>query len=148
MRNTDPIDLIDQEWSKIDLRLPAKLASSADEHTFQKNLMASIAARAVIEPALLLAHAIPNGGMRHKATAGKLKAEGVKSGVPDICIPVPSHPFHGLYLELKTKANTASDAQKWWLMNLSRMGYKCAVVNDKQTALRVIAEYFRNEKLK
>ena len=35
-------------------------------------------------PDLDLLHAIPNGGHRNKATAGRLKAEGVKRGVPDI----------------------------------------------------------------
>lgn len=38
---------------------------------------------------LSLMFAIPNGGLRHKATAGNLKAEGVKAGVPDIMLPVP-----------------------------------------------------------
>jgi hypothetical protein len=31
-------------------------------------------------PGIELLHAIPNGGARHKAVAGKLKAEGVKTG--------------------------------------------------------------------
>ena len=31
---------------------------------------------------------IPNGGSRHKAEAARLKAQGVKAGVPDLCIPV------------------------------------------------------------
>ena len=35
-------------------------------------------------PELTLLHAIPNGGHRHKATAARLKAEGVKRGVPDL----------------------------------------------------------------
>ena len=35
-------------------------------------------------PELAAMYAIPNGGARSKATAGKLKAEGVKAGVPDI----------------------------------------------------------------
>ena len=33
--------------------------------------------------------AIPNGGARHVAVAIKLKAEGVRQGVPDLCLPVP-----------------------------------------------------------
>ena len=40
-------------------------------------------------PDIDLLHAIPNGGHRNKATAGQLKAEGVKRGVPDIFLPVP-----------------------------------------------------------
>ena len=31
--------------------------------------------------------AIPNGGARSPATAGRLKAEGVSSGVPDLFVP-------------------------------------------------------------
>ena len=39
-----------------------------------------------------LIFAIPNGGQRHKAVAAKLKAEGVKSGVPDLfCRLRPLH---------------------------------------------------------
>ena len=34
-------------------------------------------------PELALLFAIPNGGHRHKAVAAKLKAEGVRAGVPD-----------------------------------------------------------------
>ena len=31
---------------------------------------------------------IPGGGSRHPAEAARLKAQGVKAGVPDLCIPV------------------------------------------------------------
>jgi len=62
------------------------------------------------QPELALFHAIPNGGMRDKITAGKLKAEGAKAGVADTFLPV-SKPvptnvhttcrYHGLYIEFK-----------------------------------------------
>lgn len=52
-------------------------------------------------PELRLMYHIPNGGARSKATAGRLKAEGVKAGVPDICLPVSRDGYHGLYIELK-----------------------------------------------
>lgn len=136
------------DWKEIDLRVPAKQAWQQSEHDFQKRLVAALNQRIIIEPALALLYAVPNGGMRNKATAGKLRAEGVKSGVPDLFLSVPSTPYHGLYLELKAKGNTASDEQRWWLINLTMQGYKCAVVNDMATALRIVAEYLRNEKLK
>lgn len=52
-------------------------------------------------PELALLYHIPNGGSRHKAEAARLRAEGVRSGVPDLCLPVPRGGCHGLYIELK-----------------------------------------------
>lgn len=62
--------------------------------------------------ALRWLHAIPNGGsrgdsQRSRAIQGsKLKAEGVKSGVPDVFLPYPIGKYSGLYIELK-KPNLA-----------------------------------------
>lgn len=39
-------------------------------------------------PELGMLYAIPNGGKRAIKTAIVLKAQGVKSGVPDMCLPV------------------------------------------------------------
>lgn len=50
--------------------------------------------------------AIPNGGKRHIVTALKLKAQGVKPGVPDILLAYPSGRYHGLFIELKRRAQT------------------------------------------
>lgn len=68
-------------------------------------------------PELRWLHAIPNGGYRDKATAGKLKAEGVKRGVSDMFLPLPmkgpivggsyqgqelqTFTYAGLYVEMK-----------------------------------------------
>lgn len=38
---------------------------------------------------------------RDKATAVALKRQGVKAGVPDICLPVARNGYHGLHIELK-----------------------------------------------
>lgn len=61
---------------------------------------------AVFNPELKWLHAIPNGGNRDPKTAARLKAEGVKPGIPDIFLPV-RRPisnlgfYSGLYIELK-----------------------------------------------
>jgi hypothetical protein len=56
-------------------------------------------------PCLNFLHSIPNGGERNKAVAGRMKAEGVKAGVPDVFLPFPkfigSQWWHGLYIEFK-----------------------------------------------
>ena len=47
-------------------------------------------------PELKLLFHIPNGGSRNKAEAANLKAQGVKPGVPDLCLPVARCGYHGL----------------------------------------------------
>lgn len=46
-------------------------------------------------PELALLHHIPNGGTRDAVEAKHLKQQGVKSGVPDLCLsyPVRYRPF-------------------------------------------------------
>ena len=46
-------------------------------------------------PELALLYHVPNGGSRKKAEAGRFRAEGVKAGVPDLCLPVARGGFHG-----------------------------------------------------
>ena len=48
-----------------------------------------------------LLFAVPNGGFRNKATAGKMKAEGVVAGVSDLILLVPNSAYHGLCIEMK-----------------------------------------------
>lgn len=92
-------------------------------------------------PELGLLYAIPNGGFRHKATAARLKAEGVQAGCPDICLPVARGGYHGLYVELKHLDNTAQDNQKEWLEALSAQGYMAVVAYEFEGARHVIEGY-------
>ena len=63
--------------------------------------------------------AIPNGSHRHKAVAGKLKAEGVKAGIPDLCI---IYQGRAIFIELKTKKGSLSPAQKTMQLRLTLAG--------------------------
>jgi hypothetical protein len=106
-------------------------------------------------PVLELLYAIPNGGLRparqrtdrrgrrvrYSVEAQKLRAEGVKSGVPDICLPVASGPFHGLYIELKTRTGSPSEVQRRWVAALTRQGYRAEVCRGWEQARTVIEDY-------
>jgi hypothetical protein len=92
-------------------------------------------------PELALLFAVPNGGHRDIRVAAKLKAEGVKAGVPDMCLPVPRGQFHGLWIELKAGKNTASTEQKWWLTELRACGHRAEVCRGWEAAARVIVDY-------
>lgn len=92
-------------------------------------------------PLLMLMHHIPNGGLRNKAVAGKLKAEGVKPGVPDVCLPVPRGRYHGLYFEMKRHGETTTEQQDKWLAALAGQGYKTAVCHGCEEAILLVCEY-------
>ena len=92
-------------------------------------------------PELELLHAIPNGGDRHPAVARKLKKEGVRRGVPDLCLPVPRGRYHGLYIELKSGYGKATEEQKIWLHKLTEQGYLACLCNGADAAIRTIMEY-------
>jgi len=73
-----------------------------EEHQIQVGLFEWIDLQKNKYPALKNTFAIPNGGSRHILEAANLKAEGVKSGIPDILLAFPSKCFHGLFIEHKT----------------------------------------------
>ncbi len=98
-------------------------------------------------PELDLMFHIPNGGLRSKSEAGRLKAQGVKSGVPDICLPVARGGYHGLYIELKKEhSGTVSENQKIWLSKLTHQGYYAVVCHGWEKAKETIEEYLNLRK--
>lgn len=95
-------------------------------------------------PELKLLHAIPNGGKRSKSEAARMKAAGVKAGVPDMFLPVARGGSHGLYIELKRiKGGRVSAEQLAWMEELTREGYTCAVCHGWEEARKVIQTYLK-----
>lgn len=93
--------------------------------------------------------AIPNGGHRHMAVAIKLKAEGVKSGVPDLFLPVPVDFFAGLFIEMKIPGNQATTNQLRWLKRLESLGYRVKIAYSWIEAVNFICDYLGiDEKVK
>ena len=98
-------------------------------------------------PELDLLFAIPNGGARHIAVARKLKAEGVKSGVPDLFLPVARLGYHGLFIELKAGKNKLSENQIAWLEALEDEGYLAQACWGFDEAVDMILWYLRKQKV-
>ncbi len=73
-------------------------------------------------PELALLFAIPNAGKRSYAAASYMQAEGLKSGVPDICLPIARGGWHSLFIELKYGKNTPSAEQTAWIAALKEHG--------------------------
>ena len=107
-------------------------------------------------PELKFMHHIPNGGARgstakERAIRGaQLKAQGVKKGVPDICLPVKRGEFSGLYIEMKKPSlepkregskGGVSEEQAEFIYFLEYQGFKCSVCYTWEQAANVISAY-------
>ena len=113
------------------------------EHDEQVNLMKwwSLACHHFSVDEKLL-FAIPNGGERNVIVASRLKAEGVRAGVPDLFLAQPNNGFHGLFIEMKkTKGGVVSDNQKCYLSLLKTSGYEVAVCHGWIEAKQTIEHY-------
>lgn len=93
-------------------------------------------------PELRLLYHVPNEGRRSMATGGRLRAEGLKSGVPDLCLPSAHGKYHGLYIEMKrTQGGKTTPEQKEWLEALEVEGYKTALCRGADAAIETIMGY-------
>ena len=86
--------------------------------------------------------AIPNGGQRNIIVATKLKAEGVRKGVPDLMLPVPAGGFSGLFIELKAAKRPATTEQNDWIEYLNAVGYCAIICHGFDAAKAAIDTYF------
>lgn len=99
-------------------------------------------------PELANLFAIPNGGHRHKAVAAKMKAEGVKAGVPDIFLAYPNYSwvtrdvmYSGLFIEMKAGKNKTTESQDEWITRLREAYYKVVVCYGFEEAKQTILDY-------
>lgn len=95
-------------------------------------------------PELRLLYHVPNGGFRIKSEASRFKRLGVKSGVPDLCLPVARHGYHGLYIEMKRKTGgRLRDDQKQWIDDLYAEGYLAVRCDGADAAIDVLQRYLQ-----
>jgi hypothetical protein len=137
---------------------PQQLAKAGREHDHQVAVFQWVAVSGVKRhPDMALLHAIPNGAKlkgigtdEGRAEGGRMKAEGVRSGVPDMMLPVSVRaPFYpGLYIELKKpgrereKDGGRSDEQVKWHKLLRAQGYAVVTAYGWQAAASTLADYF------
>lgn len=93
------------------------------------------------DPRWELLFAIPNGGMRHFATAVRLKMTGLKAGIPDMLFPVTSGPCNGLFIEMKFGKGRVQPAQAVWHNLLREQSYAVEVCYGAVDAIDTINRY-------
>ena len=90
-----------------------------------------------------LIHAIPNAGKRTRWEGQRVRHEGIKRGVPDLSLPVPTERFTGLYIEMKApgKGATLTPEQGWWQHVLTQTKHCSEVCAGAADALDLLQEY-------
>jgi hypothetical protein len=98
---------------------------------------------------------VPNGGARAKQTrrgkggqvvtfspeAQRLKASGVKPGVPDVFLLEPRGGYAGLVIEMKAEEGRVRPEQRAWLERLAEQHYKVLVCRSWTAAAHQICLY-------
>lgn len=93
-------------------------------------------------PQLKLLHSSLSGVKLNIGQAVKAKKAGMVQGIPDLFLPVPRDPYHGLYLELKRRqGGRLSEAQRWFIEQLRANGYRVEVPAGAPEAISIIAQY-------
>lgn len=120
-------------------RMPAPLEAQE-----QKWLLEWVELNTPAHPELVLFYHIPNEGKRSYRAGKELVQQGLKSGVPDNCLPVARGPYHSLYIELKRKKGSkTSDEQKMWIANLNKAGNRAVICYGWEQAAAEIAKYLK-----
>lgn len=132
---------------------PDQIAKPDTEAAHQMALFCWAALNLERYPELKFMHHIPNGGSRgdtersRAIEGGKLKAQGVKPGVPDVFLPVGRHGCKGLYIEMKKPAQQSSkngglsDAQIEFGIFARAQGYGWMPAYSWQEAAQAIEKY-------
>ena len=115
------------------------------EHEEQKKVIRWAREWRLVHPALDRLFAVPNGAKRSRAEAAWAKAEGLKSGVPDLILPFAARGFHGLAIEMKSCAPDAeaSPDQTDWLEWLRANGWRAEICRGADAATETISDYLQ-----
>ncbi len=111
------------------------------EHALQCAVFqwAAIAARQY--PELRLLYAVPNAAQRSVRAARYMIAEGLRAGVPDVCLPVPRGTFGALYIEHKIGSAKPTDRQSFWIHALIDAGNRVIVSRSVEQSRAAIVDY-------
>jgi hypothetical protein len=133
-------------------RRRVRASSAPSEDAEQTAVIAWAEANAARWPVLEWLFHVPNGGARNAVTGARMKAAGVKRGVPDLCLPAPrprpdGGTFHGLFIEMKraSRTNHTTPAQRRWLDYLQGAGYQVAVCYGADEAIAALEDYLEGK---
>ena len=117
------------------------------EHEIQCDFFRKLKTLALIYPEVDTFHALPNAGKRSPRVGIYMKAEGLKSGMPDTCLPVPIGEYGALYIEFKRAEPKTylKPHQREIIARLREVGNCIEVARSSSEAIAITEQYMRGE---
>ena len=125
-QNPDIVIVDDGTRTTAEVTPAARQGGKLSEYDLTRLVFEECDRRALADDRWACIYANVNGQYRK----GQRPEPGLKSGVPDIFVAVPSGQFHGMYCEIKVKPNRPSHDQMEWMQRLRKCGYSCVVCYD------------------
>lgn len=115
---------------------------STEERDHQRALIAWRDLAKLQHPELELLFAIPNAGAgASKGQGGKMKAEGAVAGVADLFFAIARGPFHGAFVEMKSREGRLSPAQLRFKDRVLNAGYAYHLAREWTDAKDFLLRY-------
>lgn len=94
-------------------------------------------------PELAMLFHVPNEGKRSEVGGGILVAMGLRSGIPDLLLPVARQSKHGLAIEMKRvdHSRDSSDEQLRWQDAFHAQGWRVVVAYGFDEAIAALRAY-------
>jgi hypothetical protein len=92
-------------------------------------------------PALAWLYAVANGARLTRAVAKRMKAEGMRPGVPDLMLPERRGAYVGLAIEMKSPRHYPTREQRLWLTHLQKAGWLTDVCYSFEEARDLLLAY-------
>jgi hypothetical protein len=78
---------------------------------------------------------------RNAIQGAKLKKMGMRKGIPDLFLAIPTLIYNGLYIEMKTAKGVLSKEQKEYSVILKEAGYHWAICRSTEEFIKEVRMY-------
>lgn len=122
-----------------------------EEHKIQRALFKKWELQARSDERYAAIFAVPNSSRRGAREGARLKAEGMRAGIPDIIVPIPIPKWGILFIEQKRGADPRtgkakgrlSAVQKEWISLLQALGNTVAVSYSFEETEKLVGDWMK-----
>lgn len=127
------------------IRSTPKRKRKQDESAIQQAYFKEVFLREQFDWRYKLIFSVPNQGVRTVRNASRLKAEGMRAGLPDVIGAVPIGQYCGFVIEVKTKIGKVSARQADMLNHFKKAGFATFIARSVDAMTLITRKYLAGE---